>query len=77
MATTLQAQNLTMGQLYDRFQLQRVKDVAFFPEWQTHLPELSDREKQSLAEVSEEYDYLSQRDGMAESLATNSTLNCP
>jgi len=68
MVATLQAQNLSMGQLQDRFHLERVKDAAFFPEWQVDLPELRDDEKQRLAEVSEEYDYISRRDGMAESL---------
>jgi hypothetical protein len=69
MTTTLQAKNLTMGQLQDRFHLERVKDAAFFPEWQVDLPELRDDEKHRLVEVAEEYEYLSRRDGMAESLA--------
>jgi hypothetical protein len=68
MVQTLPAKKLTMGQLEDRFHLERVKDAAFFPEWQTDLLELSDLEKSSLAEVAEEYDYLFRRDGMAESL---------
>ena len=68
MVAILQAQNLTIGQLQDRFNLGQVKDAVFFPEWQVDLPELSDLEKHSLVEMGEEYDYLSRRDGMAESL---------
>ncbi len=68
MTVTLQAKTLTMGQLQDRFHIQRIKDAAFFTEWRVDLPELTDAEQQFLSEVGDEYDYLSQRDGMAESL---------
>ena len=55
MVQTIQAQNITLRDLIDRFDLQFVEDLQFFPEWQENLPEITDSEKQQLDKVKAGY----------------------
>ncbi|MDJ0553686.1 MAG: restriction endonuclease subunit R [Microcoleaceae cyanobacterium MO_207.B10] len=59
MVENIQAQNIELYQLQEKFGLQRTNDDQFFPEWQENLPELSDEEKQALDEVKKDYFHLS------------------
>ena len=59
MVQVIQAKDVTLNQLIERFNLQRTDDRAFFSEWQDSLPNLSDLEKQSLEQVKEEYLHIS------------------
>jgi flagellar basal body rod protein FlgG len=59
MVQVIQAKDITLAQLVERFSLQRADD-EFFPEWQHNLPELNDLEKQSLNQIKAEYLHLSQ-----------------
>lgn len=60
MVQTIQAQDITLPQLSERFGLERTEDEQFFREWQDDLPELSDFEKQVLDEVKGDFLHLSQ-----------------
>jgi hypothetical protein len=60
MVQTIQAQEITLPQLSERFGLERTEDEQFFREWQDDLPELSDFEKQVLDEVKGDFLHLSQ-----------------
>lgn len=51
MVQTLQAKNVTLRDLIANFGLLLVRDEQFFLEWQNHLPEVSDLEKQLLDRV--------------------------
>ncbi len=55
MVQTIQSQNITLRDLIDRFGLQFVEDIQFFPEWQENLPEITDAEKQQLDKVKAGY----------------------
>ena len=55
MVQKIQAQNITRRDLIDRFDLQFVEDLQFFPEWQENLPEITDSEKQQLDKVKAGY----------------------
>jgi len=55
MVETLKAQRIDLRYLIDKFSLQRIRDDQFFWEWQTHLPALTDIEKQELDRVQEGY----------------------
>lgn len=55
MVQTAKAQNIDLRYLIENFGLQRVRNDSFFREWQTHLPELTDLEKQQLDRVQEGY----------------------
>jgi hypothetical protein len=59
MVQTIQAKDVTLNLLTERFNLQRVNDKTFFLEWQDNLPELNDLENLSLNQVKEEYLHLS------------------
>ena len=59
MIKTIQAQNITLNDLIEKFGLERTDDEQFFREWQDNLPELTDSEKQALDEVKTEYLHLS------------------
>lgn len=59
MIETIQAQNINLLDLEQKFGLERSDDSDFFLEWQTDLPELTDAEKQSLDELKAEYLHLS------------------
>ncbi|MGC9504584.1 restriction endonuclease subunit R [Baaleninema sp.] len=49
------AQKTNLRELIETFHLELVEDEAFFSEWQTDLPELSDTEKQLLDKVKAGY----------------------
>jgi hypothetical protein len=55
MVQTLQARNVTLRDLIEKFQVQLVQDEQFFPEWQSDLPDLSDFEKQFLDKIKAGY----------------------
>jgi len=55
MVQTIPARDITLEQLETHFQLQRVDDEQFFPEWQSDLPELTDWQKQLLEQVRAGY----------------------
>ncbi|MGK7923352.1 MAG: restriction endonuclease subunit R, partial [Trichodesmium sp.] len=59
MVENIQAQNIELYQLQEKFDLQRTNDDQFFPEWQENLPELSDEDKRALDEVKKDYFHLS------------------
>ena len=47
----------TLAEAEQRFQLMRTEDEAFFPEWQTDLPELTAAEKVGLKDLRRRYLY--------------------
>jgi len=51
MVQFIQAQNIGIAYLEERFSLEQTDSQAFFPEWWEHLPEISDLEKQYLDKV--------------------------
>ena len=51
MVQFIQAQNIGIAYLEERFSLEQTDSEAFFPEWWEHLPEISDLEKQYLDRV--------------------------
>jgi hypothetical protein len=55
MVQTLQAENMTLRELIDRYGLQFVEDCSFFLEWQAELPDLSELEMQLLDQVKAGY----------------------
>lgn len=59
MVENIQAQNIELYQLQEKFGLQPTDDDQFFREWQDNLPELSDQEKWELDEVKKDYFHLS------------------
>ncbi|HEY9602910.1 MAG TPA: restriction endonuclease subunit R [Allocoleopsis sp.] len=59
MTQLIQANELTLSQVEDRFNLRQVLDnPTFFREWQDNLPELSESEMQALDRVKTEFLYL-------------------
>lgn len=59
MTQLIQANELTLSQVEDRFNLRQVLDnPTFFHEWQDNLPELNAWEMQSLDRVKTEFLYL-------------------
>lgn len=51
MTQVIQAQNIGLAYLEERFVLQQAKDEEFFPEWFEKLPEITDLEKQNLDKI--------------------------
>lgn len=51
MVQFMQAQNIGIAYLEERFSLKQSDNEAFFPEWLENLPEISDLEKQYLDKV--------------------------
>ena len=60
MVETIQAKNIKLRDLIEKFGLQRTDDAQFFREWQDNLPELTDLERQALDEVKGDYIHLSE-----------------
>ncbi len=58
MVQVISANELTLNEVETKFNLQQTEDEQFFPEWQANLPEISDREKQSLDQVKADFLYL-------------------
>ena len=61
MTQTLQASRLSLYDVVQQFHLQEVKDTLFFQEIADVQIELTDRDKQDLDLIKEEYLYLAQR----------------
>lgn len=55
MVQVIQAQDITLEQLIDRFGLTITHDEQFLTEWLDNIPELTDREKQRLDRVKRNY----------------------
>ncbi|HEY9814049.1 MAG TPA: restriction endonuclease subunit R [Candidatus Sericytochromatia bacterium] len=55
MVQTIQAKNITLRDLIDKFGIQLVDDDKFFPEWQEDNPKISDLDKQLLDKVKAGY----------------------
>lgn len=51
------SEKTTLKYLRDRFNLQRREDSEFFPEWFTHLPDLSNPDQAFLQRIRERYFY--------------------
>jgi hypothetical protein len=52
-----QIQNLTLQDVHQQFRLQPTRDLGFFPEWQGTMPEVSDRERETLMQIQADYLY--------------------
>jgi predicted type IV restriction endonuclease len=61
MVQTISAEKITLYDLDRQFGLKFVEDAAFFPEWQTDLPTLTNAEQQRLQRVRQTYENLAQR----------------
>lgn len=48
MVQTVQASDLSLYEVEEKFNLVQVESLSFFPEWQGNLPEISEYEKQCL-----------------------------
>lgn len=55
MVRVIQASNLELHEVEERFNLQEVRDLEFFSEWQGEMPDLSDFEEQTLNKVKEDF----------------------
>ena len=66
MIQTLQAKDITLGELQDRFNLQIATQAGFFEEWQDDLPELADYEQRQLLRIQRNYQNLSERQIVSE-----------
>lgn len=55
MVATIQAKDISLSFLENKFGIQLVEDEQSFPEWQENLPEISDFEKQLLDRVKASY----------------------
>ncbi|BAZ49222.1 hypothetical protein NIES4103_18330 [Nostoc sp. NIES-4103] len=55
MVQVIQAQNVTLSYLKEKFALQKSEDEHFFTEWFDYLPEISELEKQYLDRVKANY----------------------
>ncbi|MBE9048886.1 restriction endonuclease subunit R [Nostocales cyanobacterium LEGE 11386] len=55
MVQFIQAQNVGIAYLEERFGLQQTEDESFFPEWLDNLPEITDLERQYLNRVKANY----------------------
>jgi hypothetical protein len=53
--TITQAKTLTLTQVKETFQLEQVRDLTFFPEWQGLTPDLSAADQQSLDELQQDF----------------------
>jgi hypothetical protein len=72
---TIQAQNVNLRDLINKFDLQFVRDSQFFSEWQTELPELTDLEKQLLDKVQSGYMNLLNYPPLLENVVKMSVLD--
>ncbi len=58
MVQIIQAQNINLAYLEEKFQLQKSNNEEFFPEWLQNLPEITDLEKQFLDRVKANFLHL-------------------
>ena len=61
MVQTIQAKDISLYELEEKFYLQLSTDTDFFTEWKDNLPSLTDVEKQSLKRVQSNYSNLTRR----------------
>ncbi|MBA3921275.1 MAG: type I restriction endonuclease subunit R [Nostocaceae cyanobacterium] len=66
MVQTIQARNISLYELEEKFGLQLVTNADFFTEWTNDLPSLNDAENFSLERVKTNYLNLTQRRPMSE-----------
>ncbi|MFN6515547.1 MAG: restriction endonuclease subunit R, partial [Nostoc sp. CreGUA01] len=66
MVQFIQAQNIGLAYLEERFNLQLAEDEAFFTEWLENLPEITDLEKQDLDKVKLHFLRLVRRPPLSE-----------
>ncbi|MEA5516872.1 type I restriction endonuclease [Nodularia sp. UHCC 0506] len=55
MVQFIQAQNIGLAYLEEKFNLQQAKNEAFFPEWLDNLPGITDLEKQELDKIKSHF----------------------
>lgn len=55
MPQLIQASDLSLREVKERFNLQQVGDSQFFQEWQAHLPEIPEAEKQWLDQIKADF----------------------
>lgn len=55
MVQLIQASNLNLGDIKERFHLKEIRDSQFFLEWQGNLPDLSEAEKQWLDQIKDNF----------------------
>lgn len=55
MVQVIQASNLSLNEVKERFNLHRLWDSTFFPEWQSNLPDVTDDEKQWLDKIKDDF----------------------
>lgn len=60
MVQTIQAKDLTLHDVKEKFTLKQAEDEQFFREWLDDLPELTDLEKSLLDQVKANYLYLAE-----------------
>ena len=58
MVQVIQASELTLHDVKEKFNLQQVDDELFFQEWQSGLPSMTDSEKEWLDRVKANFLYL-------------------
>lgn len=58
MVSTIQAKELTLHDVKEKFGLKQAEDEQFFREWLDNLPEITDLEQSSLDQVKANYLYL-------------------
>lgn len=68
MTQTILAEKLTLYDLQKQFGLQRVENSQLFSEWQTDLPQLTEREQAQLDRVKANYLHLSTRPMLEETV---------
>ncbi len=66
MVQTIQALDISLYELEEKFGLQLVTNADFFTEWTNDLPSLNDAESLSLERVKSNYLNLTQRRPMSE-----------
>jgi hypothetical protein len=78
MVQTIAAEQLTLYDLEQKFQLQRIHDRQFFPEWQAIGPELTIGEQAQLERVQQHYTHLATRpllEGMVKMVVVSPLLD--
>ena len=60
MVQTIQAKDLSLHDVKEKFGLQQAEDEQFFREWRHELPEISDLDQESLDQVKADFLYLAE-----------------
>lgn len=66
MVQTIQAHDISLYELEEKFGLELITDPNFFPEWVDNLPTLADEEKLALERIKSNYLNLTKRRPMSE-----------